>query len=63
MAINIERLLRITADYHNFCNVNQGGRSIHQDDVELNEDELELISAASGIPIEGTCKNKTDDQE
>lgn len=57
MAMNIERLLRMTADYHNFCSddyANVG--SVDQD--ELSMEELDFVAAATGMPLEDPNQDK-----
>lgn len=49
MAINIERLLRLTADYHHFCNDDPQAESAGFDD-ELTEDFLDFVAAARMEP-------------
>lgn len=48
MSINIERLLRLTADYHNFCNDDYAKTNAYQDPDELSMSDLDLIAAATG---------------
>lgn len=48
MAVSIERLLRLAADYHNFCS-STCENDARKDSDELNEDDLDFIAAA-GIP-------------
>lgn len=52
MAMNIERLLRLTADYHNFCEDNFAKDNMGDDSDELSIDELTMVAAASAMPIE-----------
>ena len=51
MAINIERLLRLTADYHNFCSDDYAKQNAGFDPDELGEDEMEFIAAAGTSPL------------
>ena len=55
MAINIERLLRLAADYHNFCSDEQNSLS-----EELDEEELELIAAAGCLTSFASPDDKTE---
>lgn len=48
MAVNIERLLRLTADYQAFSGAAQSHAEADPD--ELNEDWLDFVAAASAIP-------------
>lgn len=52
MAMNIERLLRMTADYHNFCEDNVAKGNLGEDPDELGIDELDFVAAASAMPID-----------
>lgn len=54
MGSHIEQLLRLVADYHNFCN-DSSSKKITDDTNELSEDMLDLIAAASNLPV---CENK-----
>lgn len=50
MAKDFEAILRMMADYHNFCSDN------HQENAKKNEDELsleelDLVAAAAAAPI------------
>ena len=47
MGINIERLLCLAADYHNFCSDDYKMKNMAETD-ELTVDDLDLISAAGG---------------
>lgn len=49
MAMNIERLLRITADYHKFCSGDYE-KANKSDSEELSLEELDLVAAATGVP-------------
>ena len=49
MAINIERLLRLAADYHAFCD-DTPTVSAESDPDLLSESDLELIAAAAYQP-------------
>lgn len=51
MAMNIERLLRMTADYHNFCS-DDYAKAENYDSDELSMEELDFVAAATGIPME-----------
>lgn len=57
MAINIERLLRMTADYHNFCS-NDYAKSESDDSDELSMEELDFVAAATGVPMEDPSWDK-----
>lgn len=46
MSVNIERLLRLTADYHRFCDESCTKAGDRSDPDELEMEELELIAAA-----------------
>lgn len=46
MGINIERLLRLVADYHQFCNAKQAGKSVAPKYGEMTLEELDFIAAA-----------------
>lgn len=50
MAMNIERLLRMTADYHNFCS-NDYANAGSVDSDELTMEELDFVAAATGMPV------------
>mgnify|MGYP003296413687 CR=1 FL=1 len=50
MAINIERLLKLTADYHNFCS--EDCAKANADPDELSMDELDFVAAAAAVPVE-----------
>lgn len=50
MAIDIERILRLTADYHSFCLDQVQNTNSKPDPDELTVEDLDLIAAASGIP-------------
>jgi len=50
MAINIERLLKLTADYHNFCSEDYAKANADPD--ELSMDELDFVAAAAAVPVE-----------
>ncbi len=50
MARNIEKLLRLVADYHEFCGdaeVKRGARELD----ELSLEELDFIAAAGMLPL------------
>lgn len=51
MAMNIERLLRMTADYHNFCS-DDFAKADRADADELSMEELDFVAAATGMPVE-----------
>lgn len=51
MAINIERLLRLAADYHNFCSDDYAKVNTGFDPDELSEDEMEFVAAAGISPL------------
>lgn len=51
MAINIERLLKLTADYHNFCSEDYA-KANSADPDELSMDELDFVAAAAAVPVE-----------
>lgn len=55
MAMNIERLLRMTADYHNFCS-DDYAKSGAADTDELSMEELDFVAAATGMPMEDPNK-------
>ena len=46
--MSIEKLLRMVADYHNFCNMD-AAESAQTSEDELTLDELDFIAAATGI--------------
>lgn len=48
MAANIEKLLRMTADYHNFCCDGFKGETSADPD-EVTEEELFFVAAATGL--------------
>lgn len=50
MQNGIERLLRLTADYHNFCN-DQYSAQQNADEDELCLDELDIVAAAAGVVL------------
>ena len=50
MAMNIERLLRMTADYHNFCS-DDYAKANKADSDELSLEELDFVAAATGVPV------------
>lgn len=50
MGINIEKLLWLTADYHNFCSDDYARSNINDSD-ELSMEDLDLIAAATGAPV------------
>ena len=58
MGINIERLLRLAADYHNFCSDDYKMESMSESD-ELTMDDLDLISAAGGLRNEEMYEDDT----
>ena len=60
MAMNIERLLRMTADYHKFCSDDYANANSTDLD-ELSLDELDFVAAASGIPMD--APEKEDDKK
>ena len=49
MAIDIERLLRLTADFHNFSNDMEADENAVPDNNELSLDELDFIAAAANM--------------
>lgn len=49
MSMNIERLLRMTADYHKFCN-EDSEKTNKVDSEELSLEELDFVAAAIGVP-------------
>lgn len=49
MAMNIERLLRMTADYHNFCS-DHCAKAGTADPDELSLEELDFVAAAACVP-------------
>lgn len=51
MAMNIERLLRMTADYHNFCSDNYA-KAGSSDPGELSMEELDFVAAAASMPLD-----------
>ena len=51
MAINIERLLKLTADYDNFRN-NYYAKANSADPDEIGLEELERVAAAAAVPVE-----------
>lgn len=51
MAMNIERLLRMTADYHKFCS-DDYAKAGSADSDELSMEELDFVAAATGMPME-----------
>lgn len=52
MAMNFERLLKLTADYHNFCNDEFTKGNILSPSDELSMEELEFVAAAAMPPVE-----------
>ncbi len=50
MDTSIDRLLRLVADYHNFCNYGYEESNTTQDIDELSIEELDNIAAASAVP-------------
>ena len=58
MAIDIERILRLTADYHNFCLEQIQNTNRKSDPDELTADDLDLIAAAANIPENGDEKKQ-----
>ena len=52
MAMNFERLLKLTADFHNFCNDDFAVSNSGDPEDELSVDELEFVAAAAQIPLE-----------
>lgn len=58
MARNIEQLIKLVADYHNFCLDDAYAKQNRLDFEELNEDELDQVAAAAG-----QFDRKMDDQE
>lgn len=50
MASNIERLLKLTADYHKFCS-DDFKKANFADPDELNVEDLYFVAAATGIPV------------
>lgn len=57
MAMNIERLLRLTADYQNFCEDKFSNENANDDLGELGFDELDFVAAASAAPIDPEYKD------
>lgn len=57
MAMNIERLLRMTADYHNFCS-DDFAKAGSADTDELSMEELDFVAAATGMPMEDPNQDK-----
>ncbi len=53
METSIERLLRLVADYHNFCNNDCAEESTTQELDELSAEDLDYIAAASAVPQDG----------
>ena len=51
MDMNIERLLRMTADYHKFCS-DDYAKASSADSDELSMEELDFVAAATGMPME-----------
>ena len=46
--MSIEKLLRMVADYHNFCNMdNAESAKVNADELTL--EELDFVAAATGI--------------
>lgn len=56
MEPDIEKLLRLTADYHNFCKADFAKAKISDSD-ELSLEALDLIAAATGFPMEDLKKD------
>lgn len=52
MAINFERLMKLTADYHNFCNDEFAKANFADPSDELSMEELEFVAAAAMSPVE-----------
>ena len=50
MAKDFEKLLRMVADYHNFCS-DQHLQSAEKDDGELSMEELDFVAAAAAVPV------------
>lgn len=61
MAMNIERLLRMTADYHKFCS-DDFAKASSADPDELSMEELDFVAAATGMPMDdpNQKQDKTD---
>lgn len=57
MAMNIERLLRMTADYHNFCS-DDFAKAGSADPDEMSMEELDFVAAATGMPQEDPHQDK-----
>lgn len=53
MATAIERLLRLVADYHNFCSNDDAMGQEMQDSSELSIEDLDNIAAASAVVMYG----------
>lgn len=51
MSLNIELLLQVAADFHNFCEPNTSFSVLSHAGDELNESDLDLIAAAAKNPI------------
>lgn len=63
MATDIERLLRLAADYHNFCFERGENENAGSDPDELSLEELDFIAAAGSSDKcfdgwENTAKNE-----
>ena len=48
MRKGIEDILRLVADYHNFCNDEPMRKEQNHNSDEMSLDELDLVAAASG---------------
>lgn len=47
--MGIEQLLRLTADYHRFCNDDFAREGVNPDSDELSMDELDFVAAAAAV--------------
>lgn len=59
MAVNIERLLRMVADYDNFCSGDYAKAGTADPD-ELSVEELDFVVAAAGMPQNDFKKDEED---
>lgn len=57
MKMDIERLLRLTADYHNFCS-DAHEAAEQNDDEEMSLEELDFVAAAAAAPVSDPTKQK-----
>lgn len=51
MTIDIEKLLMLAADFHNFCESDTAGENAAPGSGEMSVEELELIAAAGTMAL------------